>query len=99
MKTQNKTELTEFIILGFKNLQEGHLLLFSIFSITYIFTVMWNNFIIILAIVDQRLRNPMYFFLGNLSFLDICYTTSTIPQMLAHLLSEKSSITYMGCVL
>ncbi|XP_077171648.1 olfactory receptor 5V1-like [Paroedura picta] len=99
MEAINQSELTEFIILGFKNLQEGHFLLFTGFLITYVFTMMWNSCIIILAMVDLRLRTPMYFFLSNLSFLDICYTTSTIPQMLAHLLSEKSSITYMGCVL
>ncbi|XP_042300538.1 olfactory receptor 5V1-like, partial [Sceloporus undulatus] len=51
------------------------------------------------ATLDQQLRTPMYFFLGNLSFLDICYTTTTIPQMLDLLLKEKSSISYIGCLL
>ncbi|XP_061445847.1 olfactory receptor 5V1-like isoform X3 [Rhineura floridana] len=99
MEAQNETDLTEFIILGFKNLQEAHLLLFNGFLITYLFTVLWNTFIVVMTLVDQRLRTPMYFFIGNLSFLDICYTTTTIPQMLAHLLSERSTISYMGCVL
>ncbi|XP_053120457.1 olfactory receptor 5V1-like [Hemicordylus capensis] len=99
MEAQNQTHLTEFIIMGFKNLQDVHLLLFSGFFITYLFTVLWNTFIIIMTMVNQRLRTPMYFFLGNLSFLDICYTTTTIPQMLAHLLSERCSISYIGCLL
>ncbi|XP_054849878.1 olfactory receptor 5V1-like [Eublepharis macularius] len=99
MEAQNQSGLTEFIILGFRNLQKEHFFLFSGFLITYGFTVVWNTLIIILAMVDQKLRTPMYFFLGNLSFLDICYTTTTIPQMLAHLLSWKSSISYMGCAL
>ncbi|XP_015267001.1 PREDICTED: olfactory receptor 5V1-like [Gekko japonicus] len=99
MEAQNETDLKEFIILGFKNLKKVHLLLFIGFFITYLCTMLWNAFIITLAIVDQKLRTPMYFFLGNLSFLDICYTSTTIPQMLAHLLSERNTIPYMGCVL
>ncbi|XP_054849879.1 olfactory receptor 5V1-like [Eublepharis macularius] len=98
MEAQNETDLTEFIILGFESLKKVRLLLFTGFSITYLFTMLWNAFIITMAIVDQKLRTPMYFFLGNLSFLDICYTSTTIPQMLAHLLSEKNTIPYMGCV-
>ncbi|XP_053901879.1 olfactory receptor 5V1-like [Malaclemys terrapin pileata] len=99
MDRRNQTALKEFIILGFSSLQEVRLLLFSGFLITYLFTLLGNTFIIILALVDQRLHTPMYFFIGNLSFLDICYTTTTIPQLLIHLLSERSNISYMGCVL
>ncbi|XP_066487138.1 olfactory receptor 5V1-like [Tiliqua scincoides] len=98
MEIQNETELSEFILLGFSHLEDIHLLLFGAFLIIYLFTVFWNTLIIITAMVDQRLRTPMYFFLGNLSLLDICYTTTTIPQMLVHLLSETSNISYMGCV-
>ncbi|XP_048372505.1 olfactory receptor 5V1-like [Sphaerodactylus townsendi] len=99
MKTQNETDLTEFIILGFKRLKKVRHLLFTGFFIIYLFTMLWNAFIITVTIVDQKLRTPMYFFLGNLSFLDICYTSTTIPQMLAHLLSDKNTIPYMGCLL
>ncbi|XP_062992696.1 olfactory receptor 5V1-like [Elgaria multicarinata webbii] len=99
MNAQNQTGISEFIILGFKNLQEIHFLLFSGFLTIYLFTVLWNTFIIIMVMVDQKLRTPMYFFLGNLSFLDICYTTTTIPQMLDFLMRERSSISYVGCVL
>nr|XP_056720448.1 olfactory receptor 5V1-like [Euleptes europaea] len=99
MEAQNETDLAEFIILGFKSLQEVRLLLFTGFFIIYLFTMLWNAFIITMAIVNQKLRTPMYFFLGNLSFLDMCYTSTTIPQMLAHLLSERNTISYMGCVL
>ncbi|XP_066485872.1 olfactory receptor 5V1-like [Tiliqua scincoides] len=99
MEAQNETELAEFIILGFKNLQEVHLFLFGGFLIIYLFTVLWNTFIVTLVMWDQRLRTPMYFFLGNLSILDVCYTTTTIPQMLDLLLTERSSISYVGCVL
>ncbi|XP_066485206.1 olfactory receptor 5V1-like [Tiliqua scincoides] len=99
MEIHNETELSEFILLGFSHLEDIQLLLFVAFLIIYLLTVLWNTLIIIMALVDQRLRTPMYFFLGNLSFLDICYTTTTMPQMLVHLLSERSSISYMGCML
>ncbi|XP_050773971.1 olfactory receptor 5V1-like [Gopherus flavomarginatus] len=99
MERQNQTVLKEFIILGFSSLQEMWLSLFSGFLFTYLFTLFGNTCIIILALVDQRFHTPMYFFLGNLSFLDICYTTTTIPQMMVHLLSERSNISYTGCVL
>ncbi|KAM3823671.1 olfactory receptor 5V1-like [Vipera latastei] len=99
MKIQNQTTLSEFIILGFQNLQELQYLLFSVFLTIYLFTMLWNTSIITIAIFDQKLRTPMYFFLGNLSFLDICYTSTTIPQMLDLILKDRSSISYMACVL
>ncbi|XP_015745608.1 olfactory receptor 5V1-like [Python bivittatus] len=99
MEIQNQTKLSEFIILGFRNLEELQSLIFSVFLTIYLFTILWNTFIITIAILDQKLRTPMYFFLGNLSFLDICYTTTTIPQMLDLILQDRSSISYTACVL
>nr|XP_060639230.1 olfactory receptor 5V1-like [Anolis sagrei ordinatus] len=98
MDIKNQTELTNFILLGFSTLEDINILVFVGFLAIYLFTVMWNAFIILITILDQRLKTPMYFFLGNLSFLDISYTTTTVPQMLGHLLTEKNSISYMGCV-
>ncbi|XP_054849361.1 olfactory receptor 5V1-like [Eublepharis macularius] len=95
----NETALTEFLILGFSSLQDLQPLLFFIFLITYICTLAGNISIITIACMDPQLHTPMYFFLGNLSFLDICYTTTNVPQMLVHLLSEMKSITYAGCVI
>nr|XP_056719124.1 olfactory receptor 5V1-like [Euleptes europaea] len=95
----NETALTEFLILGFSSLQDLQLLLFFIFLLTYICTLVGNISIITIACLDPQLHTPMYFFLGNLSFLDICYTTTNVPQMLGHLLSERKSITYAGCVI
>ncbi|XP_078234190.1 LOW QUALITY PROTEIN: olfactory receptor 5V1-like [Pogona vitticeps] len=99
IEVKNETQLSEFIILGFNMLQEIHFFLFGSYLIIYLFTVLWNTFIIILVIMDQKLRTPMYFFLGNLSFLDICYSTTTIPEMLDVLLTERSYISYAACVL
>ncbi|XP_004441786.1 PREDICTED: olfactory receptor 5V1-like [Ceratotherium simum simum] len=98
MEGKNQTALSEFIILGFSSLNELQFLLFTIFFLTYICTLGGNIFIILLIVSDPHLHTPMYHFLGNLAFLDICYTTTNVPQMTAHLLSEKKSISYGGCV-
>ncbi|XP_066484222.1 olfactory receptor 5V1-like [Tiliqua scincoides] len=95
----NETALTEFIILGFSGLQDLQLLLFFVFLITYVGTLLGNISIIAIACLDSQLHTPMYYFLGNLSFLDICYTTTNVPQMLVHLLSAIKSITYSGCII
>ncbi|XP_004694789.1 PREDICTED: olfactory receptor 5V1 [Condylura cristata] len=98
MEGKNQTELTEFIILGFSNLNGLEFFLFAIFLLTYICTLGGNIFILLVIVVDPHLHTPMYYFLGNLAFLDICYTTTNVPQMMVHLLSEKKSISYGGCV-
>ncbi|XP_029435512.1 olfactory receptor 5V1-like [Rhinatrema bivittatum] len=98
MEIGNQTTLTEFIILGFSNLLELQNLLFGVFLVIYLVTLVGNIAIITVARIDICLHKPMYFFLGNLSFLDICYTTSTVPKMLENLLAEKKSISYPGCI-
>ena len=98
MEGKNQTALSEFIILGFSNLNELQFLLFTIFFLTYVCTLGGNVFIILVSVLDPHLHTPMYHFLGNLAFLDICYTTTNVPQMMVHLLSEKKSISYGGCV-
>ena len=95
MKGENQTVLFEFIILGFSNLNELKFLLFTIFLVAYICTLGGNTFIILVTMIDPRLHTPMYFFLENLAFLDICYTTTNVPQMMVHLLSERKSISYL----
>uniref|UniRef100_G3U4P3 Olfactory receptor n=1 Tax=Loxodonta africana TaxID=9785 RepID=G3U4P3_LOXAF len=98
MEEENQTAPFEFIILGFSNLNELQFLLFTIFLVTYIYTLGGNIFLILVTMVDARLHTPMYFFLENLAFIDICYTTTNVPQMMVHLLSEKKSISYGGCI-
>uniref|UniRef100_A0A2I2ZCE6 Olfactory receptor n=1 Tax=Gorilla gorilla gorilla TaxID=9595 RepID=A0A2I2ZCE6_GORGO len=98
MERKNQTAITEFIILGFSNLNELQFLLFTIFFLTYFCTLGGNILIILMTVTDPHLHTPMYYFLGNLAFIDICYTTSNVPQMMVHLLSKKKSISYVGCV-
>ena len=67
-------------------------------SISYLLTLVGNTLIILLSMLDPRLHSPMYFFLSNLSFLDMCYTTSIVPQFLVNLSGADKSISFGGCV-
>ncbi|XP_053217260.1 olfactory receptor 10A7-like [Podarcis raffonei] len=96
---QNSTAPAKFILLGLSddpNLQSA---LFSTFLVLYIITLAGNLPIIILTLADPALHTPMYFFLRNLSFLEICYTSVNVPKMLANLLSGNKSISFIGCAL
>uniref|UniRef100_A0A8C5QVJ3 Olfactory receptor n=1 Tax=Leptobrachium leishanense TaxID=445787 RepID=A0A8C5QVJ3_9ANUR len=94
----NQTKLKEFIILALSDLPIIKVFLFSILLLIYILTLAGNISIILLSKLDMNLHTPMYFFLSNLSFLDICYTTTTMPKMLQILLMEKKSISFASCI-
>ncbi|XP_036756331.2 olfactory receptor 11L1 [Manis pentadactyla] len=98
MGHQNVSTVTEFQLLGFQNLLEWQTLLFVIFLFIYFLTVTGN--IIIIAVVgqDQRLRLPMYTFLQHLSFLEIWYTSTIVPPLLANLLSWGCAISFPACM-
>ncbi|XP_014716034.2 olfactory receptor 2B11-like [Equus asinus] len=95
----NKSHPEEFILLGFADRPWLELPVFIILLITYPTAMMGNIAIILVSKLDPRLHSPMYFFLTNLSFLDMCYTTSIVPQMLFNLGSTKKTISYMGCAI
>ncbi|XP_012368573.1 olfactory receptor 2B11-like [Octodon degus] len=97
MAIMNETHPEEFILLGFADRPWLELPLFTILLITYPLAMIGNIVIILVSKLDPRLHSPMYFLLTNLSFLDMCYTTSIVPQMLFNLGSSKKSITYLGC--
>ncbi|XP_059587661.1 olfactory receptor 10A4-like [Alligator mississippiensis] len=94
----NRTVIQEFILVGFSYLAEMQSLVFLLFLVTYIVTLLGNFLIILLIKLSPSLHTPMYFFLVNLSFLDICFTTSVVPQMLVHLLVKHKSISIAGCI-
>ncbi|XP_044840993.1 olfactory receptor 11A1-like [Mauremys mutica] len=94
----NQTTTTEFILLGFGDLPQLHILLFLLFLVIYIVTMAGNILIIVLVVTDQHLHTPMYFFLGNLSCLEICCTSTILPRVLASLLTQDRSISVMGCI-
>nr|XP_003929971.1 olfactory receptor-like protein OLF3 [Saimiri boliviensis boliviensis] len=89
----------EFILLGLSSAWETQVFLFVLFLAVFLVTILGNFLILLLIRLDSRLNTPMYFFLGVLSFVDICYTNSTVPQMLVHFLSARKSIPFHSCVL
>uniref|UniRef100_A0A8I3P3R8 Olfactory receptor n=2 Tax=Canis lupus familiaris TaxID=9615 RepID=A0A8I3P3R8_CANLF len=93
----NTTEITYFILLGFSDFPRILAVLFAVFLLIYILTLTWNLGLIILIRMDSHLHTPMYFFLSNLSFIDVCYVTSTAPKMLSNFFQEQQTITFVGC--
>ncbi|KAM7146163.1 olfactory receptor 6N1-like [Macrochelys suwanniensis] len=94
---RNQTAVTEFILLGFGDLPDLQILHFLIFLVIYMATVSGNMLITALVVADQHLHTPMYFFLGNLSCLETCYTSTLLPRMLAILLTGDKAISFSGC--
>ncbi|XP_065270061.1 olfactory receptor 5AP2-like [Emys orbicularis] len=92
----NQMSNTEFVLLGFGDLPELQILLFLLFLVIYIVTMVGNILIMVLVVADQRLNTPMYFFLGNLSCLETCYTSTILPRLLASLLTGDRTISFNG---
>ncbi|XP_044513127.1 olfactory receptor 13D1-like [Gracilinanus agilis] len=99
MEKGNYTPVAEFFMVGLSNYPELQVFLYVLCLLMYLVILLGNGTLLIITILDPRLHTPMYFFLGNLSFLDICYTSSSIPQMLVNFTSERKSITFIGCAL
>ncbi|XP_043434904.1 olfactory receptor 2D3-like [Prionailurus bengalensis] len=97
MGEENQTYVTEFVFLGLSQDPHTQLLLFFLFLIIYLLTVLGNLLIIVLIHTDSRLHTPMYFFLGNLSSADLCFSTTTVPQVLVHFLAKRKTISFAGC--
>lgn len=93
----NQSLCTRFTFVAFSSLAGLQPVLFVVFLIIYLFTVGGNLIIICLIWVTPSLHTPMYFFLVNLSFLEMCFITSVVPQMLVHLLVETKTISVGGC--
>ncbi|XP_026346692.2 olfactory receptor 7A17-like [Ursus arctos] len=98
MEPKNYTQISEFVLLGFSEKPELQPLIFGIFLSTYLITVFGNLLIILAISMDPNLHTPMYFFLANLSFVDICFTSAAIPKMLWNIQTQSKVITYAGCV-
>ncbi|XP_006895689.1 PREDICTED: olfactory receptor 6M1-like [Elephantulus edwardii] len=95
---QNQTTVTEFILTAFPALQKLQISLFVVLLFIYMLTLTGNIVIISLIWIDTRFQTPMYFFLSNLSVLDILYTTSITPKLLSCLIEEKKTISFAGCI-
>ncbi|XP_053518961.1 olfactory receptor 13-like [Artibeus jamaicensis] len=94
----NQTSVTEFFLVGFSLSPKMQLVPFGLFSLFYAFTLLGNGVILGLISLDSRLQTPMYFFLSNLTIVDIAYACNTVPQMLVNLLSPSQPISFVGCM-
>ncbi|XP_004479581.2 olfactory receptor 9S13-like [Dasypus novemcinctus] len=87
----------EFVLVGFEGGPETQTLLFVVFLAIYVITVLGNLTMIVVITLDARLHSPMYFFLKNLSFLDLCYSSVIAPKTLINFFSSTRLITFAGC--
>lgn len=98
MDALNQTRVIEFVSLGLTENWVLEILFFVAFSITYVLTLLGNTLIIVTIVFTPRLHTPMYFFLSNLSFIDICHSSVTVPKMLEGLLLERKTISFDNCI-
>ncbi|XP_053327952.1 olfactory receptor 2D2-like [Spea bombifrons] len=96
---RNNSVVTEFILLGITTQPKTQVIIFGVVLIVYFIILFANSLIIFLTITNASLHKPMYFFLTNLSFLDICYSSSTVPRMLKDLMSAKKTISFTECTI
>ena len=94
---ENMTEISELILLGFGDLHGLQYLLFGVFLVIYVVTLMDNIVILTVVLADCSLHSPMYFFLDHFSFLEIGYITTIEPMMLRTLLSPHVPISFSDC--
>ena len=99
MEPRNNTKISKFILLGLSEELELQPLIFGLFLSMYLITVFGNLLIILAVSSDSHLHTPMYFFLSNLSFVDVCFTSTTIPKMLWNIQTHSKVITYEGCII
>ncbi|XP_046533593.1 olfactory receptor 1A1-like [Equus quagga] len=98
MREDNQSSNMDFILLGVTGQQEQEDFFFILFLFTYPITLIGNLLIILAIRSDIRLHNPMYFLLANLSFVDICFSSVTLPKMLTNHLLDTKAISFEGCL-
>ncbi|XP_006214112.1 olfactory receptor 5AK2-like [Vicugna pacos] len=98
MEQNNGTKVTEFILLGFAGQHKSWHVLFIVFLVIYVLTLVGNIGMLLLIKIESSLHTPMYFFLQNLAFVDLCYASSITPKMLWNLMSKIDSISFVGCI-
>ncbi|XP_060110848.1 olfactory receptor 2D3-like [Heteronotia binoei] len=98
MGTENLTFVADFILAGLSSHRKTQMFLFLVILLVYLLSLVGNLMTILLVRTNSHLHTPMYFFLMHLSGLEICYVTTTLPQMLAHLLSGNGSISFTRCM-
>nr|P23269.1 RecName: Full=Olfactory receptor 1496; AltName: Full=Olfactory receptor-like protein I3 [Rattus norvegicus]AAA41748.1 olfactory protein [Rattus norvegicus] len=94
----NQTFITQFLLLGLPIPEEHQHLFYALFLVMYLTTILGNLLIIVLVQLDSQLHTPMYLFLSNLSFSDLCFSSVTMPKLLQNMRSQDTSIPYGGCL-
>ncbi|XP_057609326.1 olfactory receptor 2H1-like [Chionomys nivalis] len=93
----NHSSPVGFILLGFSEHPRLEKIPFLVVLCSYLLTLLGNTLILLLSTLDPRLHSPMYFFLSNLSFLDLCFTTTCVPQKLVNFWGPTKTISFLGC--
>ncbi|KAM6154263.1 olfactory receptor 5BS1-like [Erethizon dorsatum] len=97
MEVGNETSVPVFVLLGLSNNPQVQVLLFVVFLVIYLLTLVGNLLILLIIHTDSHLHTPMYFFLRHLSFLDAFYSSVMVPKLLENLLSKMKTISFHGC--
>ena len=97
MEASNQSSVTEFVLLGLSAHPKLEKTFFVLILSMYLVILLGNGVLILVTVSDSHLHTPMYFFLGNLSFLDICYTTSSVPLILDSFLTPRKTIPFSAC--
>ncbi|XP_007937894.1 olfactory receptor 1F1-like [Orycteropus afer afer] len=98
MTGANQSSVSEFLLLGLSRQPQQQQLLFVLFLSMYLATVLGNVLILLAISTDSRLHTPMYFFLSNLSFVDVCFSSITVPKMLTNHILGSQTISFSGCL-
>ncbi|XP_078518714.1 olfactory receptor 1f45-like [Lissotriton helveticus] len=98
MDIENQTSMMNFILLGLSDHPAQQTALFALFFIMYSVALISNSTIMVTIAADPQLHTPMYFFIWNLSLVDICITTAIVPQLLVNTLSQSKTISFSGCI-
>ncbi|XP_030047850.1 olfactory receptor 1G1-like [Microcaecilia unicolor] len=98
MEWKNQTAMLEFLLLGFTEQIELKSLLFKVFLVMYMLNLMGNGTITLVIAGNSQLHTPMYFFLCNLSFVDMCSSSVTVPKLLNNLISDSKTISFSECI-
>ena len=96
---EQRINVTEFVLLGLTQSPQGQKILFVIFLLIYFVTMVGNLLIVLTVVSSPTLHVPMYFFLGNLSFMDAVYSTTVTPNMIIDLFYVKKTISFQACMI
>nr|XP_020671348.1 olfactory receptor 1J2-like [Pogona vitticeps] len=95
---ENQTTITEFLLLGLSSNQHLQVFFFLMFLVIFLVTILGNAAIILATKIGSSLHSPMFFFLAHLAFVDICYSSVTVPKLLENLITQQKTISWEGCI-